>query len=435
MISALHHTLLYYNRFATRAMSVHIEDTEIAEKSKIIFEAILTQTHNYFIRQFINDLLERTTEKSFMGGFVFGAPGDYERLKRKLLSGFHPDHNKSDPHCASIFAHIEQLHRVLKGDDPRYRARRVKENLGTNFAGYLPFEKPVEPTCAVGQYTGGVESTISPVLLGKLVILRGLKTRGALNGMVAQVTGFDASKGRYYVTLPTSDQYLLRPENLRECQFDVHNSNIEPTTNDLSSQGQENAVRATTIATPLAPRVSQRKRKAPTRVTNQAKRSKVLTACIPILLPLKLTTQKNVPHLVRNFLVEESQKDVVPSWANGNSPASIKHLFDKATQDTNPSSNKWTRSTLSAWTYCKKKRTVGKRAIDLVHGWHTKSSTAIEKEWKEHRFIAWTWWEQPENDEKAKAAWLKVYEEAKTLGVDLEPGMTYLTFSAPSASE
>ena len=223
-------------------MSVHIEDTVIAEKSKIIFDAILTHTHNYFIRQFINDLLERTTDKSFMGGFVFGAPGDYERLKRKLLSGFHPDHNKHDPHCTSIFTHIKQLHKVLKGEDPHYRARRVKENLGANFPGYLPFKKPVEPTSAVVPYTSKVEPAISPVLLGKLVILRGLKTRGALNGMVAQVTGFDASKGRYYVTLPTSEQYLLRPENLRECQFDVHNSNIEPTRNNLSSQGQDSLV-------------------------------------------------------------------------------------------------------------------------------------------------------------------------------------------------
>ena len=330
-----------------------------------IIQAIETEQHNLKVKTLAVTLNRQT----FLSRCVFASADVRKYHQRKVWLVFHPDKNRGHPKYADIFKCALELESTVvkfaKVLSLQSRMKLIQER----FRSCLDDNDTKTPNA---EYTIGVcsETTTdrtSPTIMSD--------------------------------TTPSQSSALVVYSNTGHSGV----ANVTPPPTQPVEQ--------------RSPR--PRKRKAPTSTPNPS---------IPILLPFKLTTKETAR--VREFLVEESKvNELPPLWANGNSAEAIKHLFDKASQNVNKSTNKWSSFGLSNKTYCS-----DMRAIKLIKGWQTKTCTKIAKGTKE-RFIAWTWWEQPADDEKAKAAWLKVYEEAKTLGVNLEPGMTYLTFSAPSASE
>ena len=343
--------------------------------------------------------------------FVFASPDARKPHLRNFWLAFHPDRNGGCSEYADIFKCVQDLETAIVKMTKSSLSRPTRKQTIRN-----KFNDLIAENDTFVEAFGPEESADVQTILDTKMFDTPVETTNDV--VMSEANSISTALVVYIHTLtPTASVNGQEP-----LVQNVEVQSVDPEKRELCPINNADVVDDT------AQCARPEKREAPpTEATNPAKRSKIMKACNPILLPFKLTTKETAR--VRDFLVEESKMNGLPQWANGNSAEAIKHLFGKASQNVNKSTNKWSSFGLSNKTYCS-----DMRAIKLIKGWQTKTCTKIAKGTKE-RFIAWTWWEQPADDEKAKAAWLKVYEEAKKLGVDLEPGMTYLTFSAPSASE
>merc|ERR1719198_520291 len=69
------------------------------------------------------------------------------------------------------------------------------------------------------------------------VTLRGLKKVQEHNGKTGKITGWDAEKGRYEVTLEREETLSLRPSNLTQrCSFEIRGIESQPALNGQSGE-------------------------------------------------------------------------------------------------------------------------------------------------------------------------------------------------------